>query len=240
MKKTLLALGIVVGLILSGCSQKEEISGGGYSEGSNSLSQAASADETENTNSEAAIDESVPPMDEENFTPEQQQLIDLAKSFYIGHIELSDEITEVEKGDFFLFIISSSRYEDRAESWKREGDDSYPYAIPLSEVEEILFSRLDVQSFDPVQAFPQDRPARYDPERQELLLPMIGGYGGAAALGVLEYEEDADLVHIVLGSYDMNLFYSQSPSYVLIGTFEVTFSAPDHGQDYKVLKIKRN
>ena len=174
------------------------------------------------------------PMDEQSFTSSQRHWVNLAKGFFIVDLEISEEISETQKANFFRYIISTPMYENKIKEWKTEDK----YVIPLKDIEEIIFSHLNTQNFDSDQGFLNKGVSRYDSNLQEYDTSMIGGYGGAAALGVLEYceDEDENTINIVLGSYEMNSFFNDPPVYILNGTYEVTFLITDNKQDFKVLK----
>lgn len=180
------------------------------------------------------------PMDEAALTEEQQQWVNLAKGLSIVDSRISPEPTEREKAQFFLYIISTPRYEEKAAQWKK-GDE---YVIPLKDMEEIIFSHLNTQSFDPTLGYLNLGVARYNGEKEEYHTNMISGYGGAAALGLLEYTETppasgespdgATAVDVVLGYYDMDRFFSQPPTYVLRERYSVSLLTWENG-DFKVL-----
>ena len=105
--------------------------------------------------------------------------------------------------------------------------------IPLRDIEEIIAAHLDTTAFDPTEGFQQLQ--GYDPARQAYVTEMIGGYGGAAALGVLRYEETEHRVRMVLGSYEMDGFYADPPRYRLEAQYETEFWMDDGLSNWKLL-----
>lgn len=154
---------------------------------------------------------------------------------YTIGLEIGDTLTEQQKADFFKWVISTDIYSQKCKTWY----DGTQYKIPLADIETIIFTHLDTAEFSPEKGFgPLDTKGSngYDAISKEYISSMIGGYGGAAALGVLEYTTVDNQIKITLGSYNMQKFYLDTPEYELQETYEVNFLAnPTECDKYKIV-----
>lgn len=178
------------------------------------------------------------PMGAEAFDETQTYCIELAKQFYLLGLELEEEVSEREKAQFFTWYLSCDDYRPQLEQY-RQGDR---YEIPLEEIKRIVSGHLPTDSLDPAKAFPTlDDPqavAWYDTEGQRYITTQVGGYGGAAALGVLRYQVEGQRHDITLGVYDMNLYYQEKPEYQQIGRYAIALQIPEKREDYRILSAQ--
>ena len=219
MKKKIVVLFLSLSLLLTGCTH--------HSPGA----------EMNKENSHQPVDPSISspsPIDPASFSNTEKKWIHLAESFYIAHITVSQNPSEEEKAKFFLFLISTDSFRSQMEQFETASG----YEIPLSYIEEVITSYLDTDTFNPSLGFPSATPYQEYDERQKIYkTTMLGGYGGAAALGVLEYKEEDCNIKITLGSYDMPQFYSDPPTYILNEKYKVEFEITDDmGDKFIVIK----
>lgn len=243
MKKHVLLLAFFVVLCfgICGCSRVESMEN---KETENDMMKSESgmvereSDIAENVNDIAESENDIIPLDKSAFPEYQQDLIGLSEAFYIAHINITSELSEEDKADFFRFIISGWPYQEKAEEWK-VGEE---YIIPLADIEDVIFTHPDTSDFDPAEGFLEAQGNYwywgYDEEKQAYITNDLGGYGGAAALGVLKCEENDGRLNIVLGSYDMNKYYSSERTYELVGTYEVDYLTQGEPNDFKVLRTE--
>lgn len=188
----------------------------------------------------------IKPKLEDKFDTQQQYFIDLAENLYIVGFSLGENITDVDKARFFNFVISTDSYADQLKDWKKERTDKAYYEIPLKDIEKIISSHLNTKEFDPLVGFiNKDKSDSnhimqwYDTENRVYITSNIGGYGGAAALGVLSYETNENQIKIILGSYDMEKYYQDPQKYQLLETYETTFLLQsDKLSDYKIISAQ--
>lgn len=177
------------------------------------------------------------PMEESAFTEEQQRWTNEAKSLCIAGVQISQPPTEAQKAAFLHYMLAHPMYKDKVLEWQRSAED---YAIPLADMEQILFTHLDTNTFDPTLHLPLPHSSNryYDPQAEEYHLPMLGGFGGAQAFGVLEYTErplpGGNQVEITLGIFDMELFFNEPRQYNLLETYTVIMETTPDGS-FKVL-----
>ena len=239
-------------LLLAGCSQGADPSRSGEVPSSSPPSAAAPADSSpEESLAPSGVPDEPPgpgippwaqpfpkdqlPMDESTFSEEERDWINLAESLCIVGADIADELTEQKKAALFQFLISTPLYGEKAAEWKA-GDG---YRIPLADVEEIIFTHLDTTSFDPVSGFGTTPGWRYyDEEKQAYIANDLGGYGGAAAFGVLQYVEEDNKIDIVLGSYHMDLYFREPREYELTKLYRVELSVADGPERFKLLRAE--
>jgi len=165
---------------------------------------------------------------------EKVRWVELSEAFCTAGVVVSGELSDQDKAAFFRYIISGDLYEGKREGWRTpEG-----FAIPLADVEEVIFTHLDTAAFDPVAGFPSPTQWQwYDAQGQVYHTAGVGGYGGARALEVLEFAREESRVRVVLGLYDMERFYGDPPEHVLVDRWEVEFLLLGEGErDFKVLR----
>jgi len=179
--------------------------------------------------------ENIEPIDINAINDKDRLYINFAMALHMVRFEMDGIPTEEQKGLFFSYLISTDILEERVAQWYNEADDIY--TIPLSEIEEILFTYLAVDSLDPIEAFGGVYPG-YDEEKEALLLSMIGGFGGARAHGVLDIKHEGDELTVKIGSFDMEkFFYSEPREYDLLETYTVDFLLDSENQN--VFQIQR-
>ena len=160
----------------------------------------------------------------------------MSELLYVSNIEISSEINDKVKADFFLLLISSPLYETEIEEYKTEEG----YEFPLSFIEKVIFTHLDTDEFDPQVGFaPQTKFQGYDLDREIYKTKTIKGMGGAAALGGLDYHEDHDSVQITLGSYNMEDYFSEPQVYSLEEIFTVEISIQGGEEFFKINKAQK-
>jgi hypothetical protein len=171
-------------------------------------------------------------MDYQNISDADMFYVEAAKNLNLVWFEMDGAISEQEKGSFFRYLISWTMFEQQTEQWSSDGG----YSIPLVDIEEILFTYLPVDSIEPTLAFGN----QYDEQAKALILPMIGGYGGVRALGLLDIIHDGDNVIVVLGMYDMEDFYGDNPQYILLELYTVIFKTyPSNSEIFQIQFAKR-
>ena len=151
------------------------------------------------------------PIDESAIGEADMFYVEIVKWLDYAHFEMDSTITEQEKADFFTYLFSRrDMFLEQWGQWLENGDD-IAYVIPLAEIEEILFAYLDIDSFDPLEAFGplekadwSDVPIGYDEENEQLVW-VPAGFGGARGHGVLDIMRDGDDIAITIGAYDIDL-----------------------------------
>lgn len=230
-----------VSMLLVSC-QAAEI-GGVSSQGVSSLAISSSKASRGGENSSAMVNDSkdeqeIIPLDESIFSQTQLFYINKTKGMYMLGIEIDSPPTEQQKADFFRWIIDSEPYSEKCDKWY----DGTIYKIPLSEIQSIIYKHMDTTIFLPEEAFPslnKQHTKGYDKENNEFVTPMIDGYGGAAALGVMKYDQQSNNINVVIGSYYMPKFFSDVQQYELLETYTVNYMADlEDNSDYKVLSAK--
>jgi len=171
------------------------------------------------------------PIPEEALTAQQKELVHIVESLDIMGLTVSESMPENEKGIFFLWLINQEEYVN-ADKWK---DDNGTYKIPLRDIESILGERTMITEIDPVSAFPYNN---YDEKTQYLYLDELGGYGGARAHGLISVEEDENRTKIELGSYDMETFWNEPPTYTLLETITAEFEF--QWGEWVIVEMSRN
>ncbi|KAF5036397.1 hypothetical protein DSECCO2_575510 [anaerobic digester metagenome] len=146
----------------------------------------------------------------------------------------------MDKAGFFKFILSTEAYTEKLKTWEYQEDSAIYYKIPLSDIEKAIFAHLDTQTFDPLAGFAgQNCPGLhqwYDSQNKIYITSSIGGYGGAAALGVLDCQKEENQLKILLGVYNIEKFYADPPEYELLKLYETVFLLPEDGtRNFKII-----
>lgn len=178
----------------------------------------------------------VEPISNNELTQEQRSVVEMAEGMFFLELTVSTPPTEREKAAFLFWILSTDLVQDKQAQWF----DGSVYRIPIAEIEQILYAHLDTDSFDPQQGFdPLNGGTKgYNSASGEYVLPMLGGYGGVRAFGVLSYKQEGDRITLTLGSYDVPSYYAEDPVYTLLSRYEAELIAlPERGQ-YKVISAK--
>ncbi len=176
------------------------------------------------------------PIPNNELTQEQRSVVEFAEGMFFLELTVSTPPTEREKAAYLFWILSTDFYQDKQQEWF----DGSVYRIPIAEIEQILYTHLDTDSFDPQQSFdPLNGGTKgYDSASGEYVLPMLGGYGGVRVFGVLSYKQEGDRITLTLGSYDVPSYYAENPVYTLLSRYEAELIAlPERGQ-YKVISAK--
>ena len=158
------------------------------------------------------------PIPEEALTAQQKELVNIVESLDILGLTVNESMTEQEKGLFILWLLNQDEYVDLSR-WDKDGH----YEIPLISIQYLLDDRTPVSEIEPLTAFNGAYGAYYNEKEQCLYVNELGGYGGAKAHGLISIEEDENRTTIVLGSYDMETFWSEPPVYTLQQTITAVF-----------------
>ncbi len=176
------------------------------------------------------------PIPNHELTQEQRSVVEIAQGMLFLELTVSTPPTEREKAAFLFWILSTDLYHDKQEEWF----DGSVYRIPLADIEQILYAHLDTDFFDPQQGFdPLSGGTKgYDSASREYVLPMLGGYGGVRAFGVLSYKQEGDRIKLTLGSYDVPSYYAENPVYTLLTRYEVEFVTLPEPERFLVVSAK--
>lgn len=158
------------------------------------------------------------PIPEEALTAQQKELVNIVESLDILGLTVNESMPEQEKGLFILWLLNQDEYVDLSR-WDKDGH----YEIPLISIQYLLDDRTPVSEIEPLTAFNGAYGAYYNEKEQYLYVDELGGYGGARAHGLISIEEDENRTTIVLGSYDMETFWSEPPIYTLQQTITAVF-----------------
>ena len=158
------------------------------------------------------------PIPEEALTAQQKELVNIVRSLDILGLTVNESMPEQEKGLFILWLLNQDEYVDLSR-WDKDGH----YEIPLISIQYLLDDRTPVSEIEPLTAFNGAYGAYYNEKEQCLYVNELGGYGGAKAHGLISIEEDENRTAIVLGSYDMETFWSEPPIYTLQQTITAVF-----------------
>ena len=158
------------------------------------------------------------PIPEEALTAQQKELVNIVESLDILGLTVNESMPEQEKGLFILWLLNQDEYVDLSR-WDKDGH----YEIPLISIQYLLDDRTPVSEIEPLTAFNGAYGAYYNEKEQCLYVNELGGYGGARAHGLISIEEDENRTTIVLGSYDMETFWSEPPIYTLQQTITAVF-----------------
>lgn len=158
------------------------------------------------------------PIPEEALTAQQKELVNIVESLDILGLTVNESMPEQEKGLFILWLLNQDEYVDLSR-WDKDGH----YEIPLISIQYLLDDRTPVSEIEPLTAFNGAYGAYYNEKEQCLYVNELGGYGGAKAHGLISIEEDENRTTIVLGSYDMETFWSEPPVYTLQQTITAVF-----------------
>ena len=158
------------------------------------------------------------PIPEEALTVQQKELVNIVESLDILGLTVNESMPEQEKGLFILWLLNQDEYVDLSR-WDKDGH----YEIPLISIQYLLDDRTPVSEIEPLTAFNGAYGAYYNEKEQCLYVNELGGYGGAKAHGLISIEEDENRTTIVLGSYDMETFWSEPPIYTLQQTITAVF-----------------
>lgn len=138
----------------------------------------------------------------------------------------ASQISQKDLYLFFCFIVSSENLYNDGNDWRDEANSVF--RVPVSLIEPLLKKYLEIDSFDPVKAFGEEKQkyegipveCGYNKDKDEYVTPVFAGFGGARFTKLLEKKYLGDnVVEITVGFYD-----------------------EDHNEMYykKVLKIKEN
>ena len=158
------------------------------------------------------------PIPEEALTVQQKELVNIVESLDILGLTVNESMPEQEKGLFILWLLNQDEYVDLSR-WDKDAH----YEIPLISIQYLLDARTPVSEIEPLTAFDGAYGAYYNEKEQYLYVDELGGYGGARAHGLISIEEDENRTAIVLGSYDMEAFWSEPPIYTLQQTITAVF-----------------
>ena len=158
------------------------------------------------------------PIPEEALTAQQKELVNIVRSLDILGLTVNESMPEQEKGLFILWLLNQDEYVDLSR-WDKDGH----YEIPLISLQYLLDDRTPVSEIEPLTAFNGAYGAYYNEQEQYLYVDELGGYGGSRAFGLISIEEDENRTTIVLGSYDMETFWSEPPIYTLQQTITAVF-----------------
>ena len=173
------------------------------------------------------------PIPEEALTAQQKELVNIVESLDILGLTVNESMPEQEKGLFILWLLNQDEYVDLSR-WDKDGH----YEIPLISIQYLLDDRTPVSEIEPLTAFNGAYGAYYNEKEQCLYVNELGGYGGAKAHGLISIEEDENRTTIVLGSYDMETFWSEPPVYTLQQTITAVFEF-QWGQ-WRIVDMSRN
>ena len=158
------------------------------------------------------------PIPEEALTVQQKELVNIVESLDILGLTVNESMPEQERGLFILWLLNQDEYVDLSR-WDKDAH----YEIPLISLQYLLDDRTPVSEIEPLTAFNGAYGAYYNEKEQCLYVNELGGYGGAKAHGLISIEEDENRTAIVLGSYDMETFWSEPPVYTLQQTITAVF-----------------
>ena len=124
------------------------------------------------------------PMAREELSEDQRWLLGLTENHYLAETEIGDPPSTEEVLRFLVGFMESAAYREKLAAWMEEGE----YRIPLTEMERILYTHLNISGFETNALFADrlDDPALpqwYDSQRQCYRISEVLGGGGACVGG---------------------------------------------------------
>ena len=119
----------------------------------------------------------------------------------------------------FLLFYFFQDYIDRQKGTPYQLEANYfsekenAVVLPVSTVKQWLKIYLGTDSFDPASAVLEDGSLTYDSETDTLIVPMLSGFGGVRACGLLKTNTSDEILTMDIGFYNPETFNQNPPEF---------------------------